>query len=58
MALKPWYKVVTPREDLREESPSMPPSLPSTSTRFETDERRPSTRIRSDSWSGPILTRA
>ncbi len=37
MALKPWYKVVTPREDLREGRRWTPRSSPSTSTRSARD---------------------
>ena len=53
MALKPWYKVVTPREDLRDGKPLDASSLPFTSIRFGTGAPRRSIRTRSASWSEP-----
>ena len=49
MALKPWYKVVTPEKTLETGSPSMLRSLPFTWIRFGTAARQLITRIRSDS---------
>ena len=41
--LKPWYQVVTPREDLRENRPLMRPNSRSTWTMCAMAERMPTT---------------
>ena len=54
MALRPWYKVVTPREDLRDGKPSMHLSSQFTLIRLGTDVPRRSIRTRSAFWSAPF----
>jgi len=52
--LKPWYKVVTPREDLRESKPLDASEFAFIWTRSGTGERLRSTGIPTSSWIGPI----